>query len=104
MNKKDRRFKKSLIYSQCGKTVEEELTYDKFVECLKSNFEFFLTYKNYTIDIAYHFENDVKIYECSVNGYGINAQYAEFESIDELLENFKLEEKLLFEIWDDLEN
>ena len=104
MKKVDRKFKRSLIFSQCGKTIEEQLTYEKFVDCLKRNFEFFFTYNNKTIDVAYHFINDEKIYELNINGYESEALYFEFKSAEELLTNAKIEGKTLFEIWDELEN
>ena len=102
MKRETRKYQRSLIFSKCGKTIEEELTYDKFVECLKSNFEFFFIYKDKTIDIAYHIENDVKIYEFNINGNESDAQNFEFQSVEELLKNAKIEKKTLFEIWDEL--
>lgn len=103
MKKEDRKFKRSLIYSQRGKTIEEELTYDKFSDCLKKNFEFFFIYKNNTIDISYHFESGIKIYEFNVNGNEKFPQYSEFKSVEDLLKNAKIEEKTLSEIWEELE-
>lgn len=103
MKKEDRKFKRSLIFSQCGKTIEEELTYEKFVDCLKRNFEFFFTYKKNTIDISHHCENGIKIYEFNINGYESDAQCSIFESVEALLKNARIEEKTLSEIWEELE-
>ena len=103
MKKVDRKFKRSLIFTQCGKTIEEELTYKKFADCLKKDFEFFFSYRNKTIDIAYHFESGEKIYEFNINGYEGDAHYAQFKSVEELLSNAKIEGKTLLEIWEELE-
>lgn len=34
-------FKKTIVYTYLGKRIEEELTYEKFIELLNGNGEFF---------------------------------------------------------------
>lgn len=98
----ERKWKRSLIYIQCGKKIEEELTYEKFVKTIDN--EYWFKYKDKTIDIAFHHEQDKKIYELNINGYEKDAMRYEFNSPEELLENGRVDGKTLKDIWEDLEN
>lgn len=105
MTKEDKRkWKKSEIYVQCGKVVEKELTYERFLEGINGIMEYFFNYKDMTIDIAFHYEQNRKIYELNINGYTDNAERYQFNSCEELLECRVIEGKTLSEIWPDLEN
>ena len=100
----DRRWKRSIVYTQLGKIVEEELTYDKFVSGLKQNWEYYFNYNNATIDIAFHYEDGKKIYELNINGYWDNAERYYFSSVDKLVDSKVIDGKSLSEIWEELEN
>lgn len=98
----ERKWKRSLIYSSWRKRIEEELTYEKFVENIDNEFSF--RYKNITLDIAFHYEGKKKVYELNLNGYEENATHGYFNSADELLKNARIEGKSIKEIWNELEN
>ena len=96
------RFKKTLRYTQCFKVIEEELTWDKFIKLLNEHMEFWFYYEKETIDIAFHFENEKKIYELNINGE--NPRYYTFDTVNELVYFKAFDNKSLYEIWDELEN
>ena len=101
-----RKYSKSIIYFQHGKQVEEELTYQKFVNELSLHLlEFTFKYKEIYLDIAYHVDNKNLIYE--LNMYNVNNDcntYLHFTNPAELLNACVIEGKTIKEIWDYLEN
>lgn len=103
MDKKRRKWKRSFQCSQLGQTIKEELTFDKFIAGLSNGMEYFFTYKEHTIDVAFHFEDSQKIYEINVDGYSNSPMYYYFHSIEELISCDILENKNLHELWFDLE-
>ena len=76
--------KKFLRYTQCFKRYEKELTWDLFVECLKSIWEFCFYYGDKTIDIAFHYENGVKVYEINISSEQ-PTQHLTFYTVEELI-------------------
>ncbi len=65
--------------------VVTKLAFDRFVEGLCGNSEYFFTYGGYTIDIAFHFENTAKLYEVNIGGYDSDARHLRFSSVPALL-------------------
>lgn len=78
-------------------------TFDRFVEGLYGNSEYFFTYGGHTIDIAFHFENTAKVYEVNIDGYDSDARHLRFSSVPALLEAKILDGKTIQELWADLE-
>lgn len=78
-------------------------TFDRFVEGLNGNSEYFFTCKGLTIDIAFHFEDTAKVYEVNIDGYDSDARHLRFSSIHALLEAKILDGKTIQELWEDLE-
>lgn len=78
-------------------------TFDRFVEGLYGNSEYFFTYGGHTIDIAFHFENTAKVYEVNIDGYGSDARHLCFSSVPALLEARVMDGKTIQELWADLE-
>lgn len=103
MGKKQGKWKRSFQYSQVGQLIEEELTFDKFIVGLSNGMEYFFTYKEHTIDVAFHFDKSQKIYEVNIDGYTNSPRYCYFHSIEELISCVILENKSLRELWPDLE-
>lgn len=101
--KKTRQWKRSLIYTQQFKIIEKELTWELFIESLNEYFEFCFYYQNLNIDIAFHYENQKKIYELNISD-GNNHKCLCFDSIDELVSYKEFNNKSLFDIWEELEN
>lgn len=101
MKEKKRKYKRSLIYTQGGKTIEEELTYEKFLSTI--SYEYCFTYKNKTIDIAFHYEYSKQVWELNINCDGKTESYL-FYSSEELINKAKIDGKSIREIWDELEN
>lgn len=100
----ERKYKRSIIYTQRGIRREEELTFERFIEGLYGCGEYFFYYRDKVIDIAFHFEAGKKIYELNINGYTDDAERYEFDTVDELI-NFKaFDNKSLTDIWEELEN
>lgn len=100
-----RKWNKSLIYCQCGKRKEKELTYELFKKnVLEGNYEDSFRFKDFTFDIAFHFNGKMKIYELNINGYDEDATHYFYNSAEELLENGRIDGKTIKEIWNDLEN
>ena len=98
-----KKYKKSYVYTKGFKVYEVELTWDFFVKCLNDFMECFFYYKNEIIDIAFHFENDKKIYELNITSE-TNPRHFTFDTVEELI-NFKtFDNKSICDIWDDLEN
>lgn len=79
------------------------MTFDRFVEGLCGNSEYFFTYKGHTIDIAFHFENTAKVYAVNIDGYGPDARHLYFSSVPALLEAGILDGKTIQELWENLE-
>lgn len=100
---KYRQWNRSLIYTHRFKVIEKELTWDLFIKCLNECFEFCFYYQNLTIDIAFHYENQKKIYELNISD-GKEQKYLCFNSIDELVSYKEFNNKSLFDIWEELEN
>ena len=90
-------------YTKCGKIYIAELTVDKFLSGLKNGEEYFFTYEDHTIDVAFHFEGQEKIYEVNIDGYNGNPQSYQFTTVDELVAYEILEGKSLQDLWDNLE-
>lgn len=90
-------------YTKCGKNYIDELTFDKFLSGLKNGEEYFFTYEDHTIDVAFHFEGQEKIYEVNIDGYNGNTQYYQFTTVNELVAYEILEGKSLQDLWDNLE-
>lgn len=97
----ERKYKRSLIYTQCGKIIEEELTYEKFLSTI--DYEHCFVYKDKTIDIAFHYEGSKQIWELNINS-DTYKEYLTFNSPQELIENARIDGKSIREIWDELEN
>lgn len=95
-------FKKTIVYTYLGKRIEEELTYEKFIELLNGNGEFFFNYGDITIDFAYHHEKNNKIWEVNINGYESDAEHQYYNSVAELESNTRICGKTIAEIWDEL--
>lgn len=85
------------------RNFEEEPTFEKFVSGLKNGLEYFFTYKDHTIDVAFHLEGSKVVYEVNIDGYGNEDQHYEFFSIEDLVDCIILEGKSLRELWLDLE-
>ena len=101
---RERKWKRSLIYTQCFKTIEKELTWDLFIKSLNENMEFCFYYQTKTIDIAFHYENGKKVYELNVSD-GDNHNYLCFNSVEALISYKAFDNnKSLFDIWEELEN
>lgn len=83
--------------------VVTKLVFDRFVEGLCGNSEYFFTYGGHTIDIAFHFENTAKLYEVNIDGYDSDARHLRFSSVPALLEAKILDGKTIQELWADLE-
>lgn len=103
MQKLERKWKRSLIYTQQFKTYEKELTWDLFIKTLNEAMEYQFLYKDLSIDIAFHFEGPKKVYELNINGDN-KSQFLYFDTVDELVNYKAFEEKSLFDIWDELKN
>lgn len=97
------KMKKILKYAKCFKVYEKELTWDLFVQYLNENMEFCFYYNNITIDIAFHCENEIKVYELNIST-GENITSLKFNSVDELTSFKVFNNKSLCDIWDELEN
>jgi len=74
-----------------------------FVECLKSVWEFCFYYEDKTIDVAFHHENGVKVYEINISGEQ-PPQHLTFYTVEELISCKVFDNKSLYDIWDELEN
>lgn len=99
-----RKWRKSLIFYQQGTIIEEELTFDKFINGLQSESEYFFVYDGTSIDIAFHYEKHKKIFELNINGYCDNAERYSFATIDELIHSKLIDGKSIIEVWDKLTN
>jgi len=97
------KWKRSFQYTQFGRTFEEELTFERFISGLKNGMEYFFTYNDHTIDVAFHLERSKVVYEVNVDGYGSEDQHYEFFSVEKLVDCTILEGKSLRELWLDLE-
>ncbi len=97
------KWKKTLRYTQCLKKVERELTWDLFVKGLSECMEFFFYYKDLTIDIAFHYENQERIYELNISD-DKHLNCLLFKTVDELVSYKAFDNKSLFDIWEELEN
>ena len=95
--------KKTLKYVRCFKVYEEELTWDLFIKYLNEHIEFCFYFENKTIDIAFHYENNVKVYELNITE-GENRINLLFNKIDELISFKAFNNKSLYDIWEKLEN
>lgn len=82
------------------KPIFEELTYEFFAEHL--DWEWFFTYKDKSINIAWHKDGDKVIYELNIKNYDKNVMCYEFDTPKDLLENGKIDDKTIKEIWIDL--
>ena len=82
--------------------VVTKMAFDRFVEGLCGNSEYFFTYGGHTIDIAFHFENTAKLYEVNIDGYGSDARHLCFSSVPALLAANILDGKTIQELWADL--
>lgn len=101
--KLDRKWKKSLIYTQNFKVIEEELTWELFIKSLNEYGEFCFYYQDITIDIAFHYEHQKKIFELNISkGENHNCLY--FDNVDDLVSYKAFDNKSLSEIWEELEN
>ena len=96
-------WKRSFSYSNKGQSFEEELTFDKFLSGIQNGLEYFFTYFDHSIDIAYHFNGLERVYEVNLDGYTDNPVYFTFHSADELVHHAILEGKTIQELWDELE-
>ncbi len=92
--------RKKFRYTQCFKNYEIDLTWEFFINGLKENLEFCFYYKDLVIDIAFHYENEKKIYELNIS----NGNNFEFETIDELVNSKGFDGKSIYDIWEQLEN
>ncbi len=95
--------KKTLKYTKCFKVYEEELTWNLFVKYLSEYMEFCFYWKNITIDIAFHYENKIRVYELNISS-GEKIINFSFNSVDELTSFKAFNNKSLYDIWDELEN
>jgi len=100
--KVDKKWKRSLVYVQRGKRYEEELTYERFVQCLHDNLEFFFMFNDTIIDIATHSDNGIMVYELNINGYTNDAKRFCFNSVNQLLEYAIIGGMTLKDLWQDL--
>ena len=96
-------WKRFFTYTKKGQVIEEELTFDKFINGLENGLEYYFTYRDHCIDVAYHFDGSDKIYEVNLDGYGDHPRYYSFKSVNDLITFAILEEKTIQELWDDLE-
>ena len=96
--------KKTYVYTMKFQRVEEELTFEKFVDGLYNAQEYFFRYGDMSIDVAFHFSKGNKIYELNINGYQDDAKRYEFSSVEELLSAKVVDGKSIKDIWDELEN
>ena len=95
--------KKTLKYTKCFKVYEKELTWELFTKYLNDNMEFCFYFNNITIDIAFHYENKIKVYELNISS-GEKITNLVFNSVDELTSFKAFNNKTLYDIWDELEN
>ena len=95
--------KKTLKYTKLFKVYEKELTWDLFIKYLNDNMEFCFYYNNITINIAFHYESEIKVYELNIST-GENITSLKFNSVDELTSFKAFNNKSLCDIWDELEN
>lgn len=65
--------------------------------------EFCFYFNNITIDIAFHYENKIKVYELNIFS-GEKITNLVFNSVDELTSFKAFNNKTLYDIWDELEN
>lgn len=97
-----KKWKRSLVYVQCGKRHEEELTYERFRQCLHDNMEFFFMFNDITIDIAMHSNNGIMVYELNINGDTNDAKRFCFSSVDQLLAYAIIDGMTLKDLWQEL--
>ena len=95
--------KKILKYAKCFKVYEKELTWELFTKYLNDNMEFCFYFNDITINIAFHYENKIKVYELNIST-GENITSLKFNSVDELTSFKVFNNKSLCDIWDELEN
>ena len=95
--------KKILKYTKCLKVYEKELTWELFTKYLNDNMEFCFYFNDITIDIAFHYENKIKVYELNISS-GEEITNLVFNSVDELTSFKAFNNKTLYDIWDELEN
>ncbi len=100
---KKQKKKKILKYTKCFKVYEKELTWELFTKYLNENMEFYFYFNNITIDIAFHYENKIKVYELNIFS-GEKITNLVFNSVDELTSFKAFNNKTLYDIWDELEN
>ena len=102
-----RKFKLSYSYIKCGKRYEEELTFDKFYktfsECIS---EYCFYFEEYTIYLAYHFDNtkQINIYELNIESNFDETQNYEFDNAKDLLEAKVINGCSLKQIWKNITN
>lgn len=100
-----RKWKRSLIFTQYRKVIEEELTYERFVKELELGLlEFSFLYNDIYIDIAYHYNGTKKVYELNLNYKDGRAIYQEYDSPQSLLTQGFVNGYLLKDIWSQLQN
>ena len=104
MKKLERKWKRSLIYTQQFKSYEKELTWDLFIKSLNEAMEYQFLYRDLSIDIAFHFEGAKKVYELNINGSDDYSCYLYFDTVDELVNCKAFDDKSLFDIWEEIEN
>lgn len=83
--------------------LDTKTAFNRFLDGVNGNSEYFFAYNGHTIDIAFHFENTAKVYEVNIDGYGSDARHLCFSSVHALLEARVLDGKTIQELWDDLE-
>ena len=99
-----KKYNKSIVYTRLGKRIEEELTYDKFIEGLNKYMEFSFYYEDKTIDFAYHYENNHNVWELNINGYEEDAEHQLFASVSDLISAARICGMTIEQIWNDLSN
>ena len=100
---KDKKYKKTRKYMRCFKMYEEELTWEMFITGLNGPMEYFFYYKDELIDIAFHYEDDKKIYELNITSEE-NPRCFTFDTVDELVNYKTFDDKSIVDIWEELEN
>lgn len=86
-----------------GLKGEYKMNYEEFKErYIKNHEEFYFKYKNTDIDIVYDVSEDKKELFCVILTRLSKRQEFVFSSPEEMLRNFKVDEKTLEEIWDAL--
>lgn len=98
-----KKWKKTFSYIKCLKNYEIELTWDLFIKGLNENLEYCFYYENLVIDIAFHYEDERKIYEINISNGDLHTHFS-FNTVDELVYCKLINNKSIYDIWDELEN